>query len=104
MNKKTYIFMLSDSDRKRHEHLKDKGKIIEFVVQYEMLYKDKWIPVIRYDTAHGFVHKDLINPDGSKEKIFMGEANLNEVMNIADKDINENWEKYKNRYLRRIKT
>ncbi|MCL4479595.1 MAG: hypothetical protein M1381_10965 [Deltaproteobacteria bacterium] len=104
MNKKSYVFMLTNTDRKRHEHIKEKGKIIGFVVQYEMLYKDKWVPVIRYDTAHGFVHKDLINPDGSKEKIFIGGADLNEVMNIADKDINENWEKYKDRYLRRIKT
>ena len=37
MKKKTYIFMLSDKDRKRHEHLKDKGKVLEFVVQYEIL-------------------------------------------------------------------
>lgn len=95
--------MLSESDRKRHEHLTQKGKIVEFVVQYEMLYNCKWVPIIRYDTAHGYAHKDLINPDGSKEKILIGQANLNEVMNMADRDINENWEKYKDRYLRRIK-
>ncbi len=103
MKKKTYIFMLSDKDRKRHEHLKDKGKVLEFVVQYEILLGNKWMPVVRYDTAHGYAHKDLINPDGSKEKIFMGVVNLNEALTLADKDINENWERYKDRYLRRIK-
>ncbi|MGC8756810.1 MAG: DUF7718 family protein, partial [bacterium] len=36
MNKKSYVFMLTNTDRKRHEHIKEKGKIIEFVVQYEM--------------------------------------------------------------------
>lgn len=104
MTKKTYIFMLSDMDRKRHEHLVDKGKVVGFVVQYELLLEDKWMPVVRYDTAHGYAHKDLINPDGSKEKIFMGVVDLNEALTLADNDINENWERYKERYLRRIKT
>ncbi len=46
----------------------------------------------------------MINPDGSKEKIFMGVVDLNEALTLADKDINENWERYKDRYFRRIKT
>ena len=103
MKKKTYIFMLSDMDRKRHEHLTEKGKISGFVVQYEILLENKWMPVVRYDTAHGYAHKDLINPDGSKEKIFMGVVDLNEALTLADRDINENWERYKDRYLGRIK-
>jgi len=41
MKKKTYIFMLSDRDRKRHEHLIDKGKIVGFIVQYEILLENK---------------------------------------------------------------
>lgn len=47
--------------------------------------------------------KDLINPDSSKEKIFIGVTDLNEALTLADKDINENWEGYKERYFRRIK-
>ncbi len=96
--------MLSDKDRKRHEHTIDKGRVIGFVVQYEVLIKNEWNPVVRYDTAHGVAHKDLINPDGSKEKIFLGAADLNEALSLADKDVNENWERYKDRYFRRIKT
>ena len=82
----------------------DKGKVIGFVVQYEVLISDEWKPVVRYDTAHGFAHKDLINPDGSKEKIFLGATDLDEALSLADKDGNENWERYKDRYFRRIKT
>jgi hypothetical protein len=103
MARKTYIFMLTDTDRKRHEHITEKNKVAEFVVQYEILFENKWIPVVRYDTAHGFAHKDLLNPDGSKEKIFLGEADCNDALTLADRDINENWERYKERYLRRIK-
>ncbi len=103
MIKKTYIFMLSDKDRKRHEHLIDKGRVSGFVVQYEILFENKWMPVVRYDTAHGYTHKDLINPDGSKEKIFIGVADLNDALTLADRDINENWTRYKDRFFRRIK-
>jgi hypothetical protein len=103
MSKKTYIFMLSDKDRKRHEHIIEKGKVDRFVVQYETFVEDKWVPIVRYDTAHGYAHKDLMNADGSREKIFLGMANLNEALTLADIDINENWERYKERYFRRIK-
>ena len=81
----------------------DKGKVSGFVVQYEVLFNEKWVPVVRYDTAHGFAHKDIIDPDGREEKIFIGIADLNEALILADKDINENWERYKERFLRRVK-
>lgn len=42
------------------------------------------MPIVRYDTAHGYAHKDLMNPDGSKEKIFLGEADFNEALTLAD--------------------
>jgi len=103
MTTKSYIFMLTDKDRKRHEHIVEKGKVVGFVVQYEMFHEGKWVPIVRYDTSHGYAHKDLINPDGSKEKILMGAVGLSEALTLADMDINENWERYKERYFRRLK-
>jgi len=103
MGKKTFIYMLSDQDRKRHEHLTEKGRVLGFVVQYETRVKNKWMPVVRYDTAHGFAHKDLIDPDGSKEKILIGAVELSEALTFADNDINENWKRYKDRFLGRMK-
>ena len=100
---KSCIFMLTDKDRKRHEHIVEKGKVIGFVVQYEIFFEERWMPIVRYDTSHGYAHKDLINPDGSKEKIFMGAVELSEALTLADRDINENWERYKERYFRRLK-
>ena len=96
--------MLTDTDRKRHEHLIEKGKVVGFVVQYETLLENKWTPIVRYDTAHGYAHKDLIKPDGGKEKVLLGIVDLNNALTLADKDINENWERYKERYLRRTKS
>jgi hypothetical protein len=61
------------------------------------------VPILRCDTSHGYVHKDLINPDGSQEEIFMGAVEFSEALTLADRDINENWERYKERYFRRLK-
>lgn len=41
MMKKTYIFMLTDIDRKRHEHITEKDRVTGFVVQYETLFEGK---------------------------------------------------------------
>ena len=103
MRTKSYIFMLTDVDRKRHEHVVQKGEIKDFVVQYEMKIGNKWLPVVRFDTAHGYTHKDLINPDGTKEKILMGDVSYNEILTEADKDIKGNWPRYRERFLRRMK-
>ena len=103
MAKKSYIFMLTDTDRKRHEHTVERGKVQSFVVQYEILLGERWVPIVRYDTSHGYAHKDLMNPDGTQEKILMGMADFAEALVLADMDINENWERYKERYLRRLK-
>ncbi len=73
------------------------------MVQYEILLEGTWVPIVRYDTSYGYAHKDLINPDGSQEKILMGIADFAEALVLADMDINENWERYKERYLRRIR-
>ena len=49
-------------------------------------------------------HKDLMKADGSKEKTFSGIVDLNNALTLADTDIKENWERYKERYLGRIKS
>ena len=89
--------MLTDKDGKRHTHTIEKGKVAQFVVQYETLFEGRWGELVRYDTSHGFAHKDMICPDGGQEKMVMGEADLNEALVLADIDINENWERYKAR-------
>ncbi|HJZ23223.1 MAG TPA: hypothetical protein VJ201_02100 [Candidatus Babeliales bacterium] len=54
-------------------HKKGKGVIFEFVVQCEALISEQWQPIIRYDTAHGFAHKDIMKADGKtiKQPLFL---------------------------------
>lgn len=60
--------------------------------------KGEWKEVIRYDCAHGFVHKDRYNLEGRRKKEDL-ELSYEDALTLADTDINDNWEKYRQRFL-----
>lgn len=97
---KTFITPYSPDCRKRHQHHRYKNEVIEFIVQLEVLVKGEWHSVIRYDTAHGFAHCDIMHYSGKIEKIRMPTIDYKEALTYADEDLNENWEIYRNRYMR----
>jgi len=93
MRRVEFVVILDDGIRKRHIHEADRGVVESFSVQLEVWMNEKWAPVIRYDSAHGFAHIDRYSPDGKKEKTAL-ELDLNTVLTLADWDINNNWENY----------
>ena len=77
-----YFFILLDTDgfdRLRIRIETVKGEVKYFVVQYEALLKEEWIPIVRYDLAHGFFHRDVMMPKGEKEKQSINITNLETV-------------------------
>ncbi|MEW6740295.1 MAG: hypothetical protein AB1325_10385 [Nitrospirota bacterium] len=94
-----YIIRISASDRYRHLHIMDKGRVVFFRVQYETRIGDVWYPVVRYDTAHGFAHRDLLNLKGEIEKTPLFNQDFNDALTFAESDLKSNWEYYKNRFL-----
>jgi hypothetical protein len=42
-----------------------KNRILRFTVQLEIIHGEGWLPVVRYDNAHGFCHRDTLHADGS---------------------------------------
>ena len=71
-----FINKISPTDRRRHWHLGGRGRILKFTVQHETNINGKWYPVVRYDTAHGFMHRDVIHPGKRQEKIFIRVENF----------------------------
>ena len=69
------------------------------MVQLEVEVEGEWRPVVRYDCSHGFVHRDNYNLRGRQKKT---ELNLGyeEVLTVADEDIDDNWERYRSNFLR----
>jgi hypothetical protein len=76
---------------------------MDFMYQYEALIDDQWTPVIRFDCAHGFFHKDTLYPNGDKEKQKIEIDSLNTAALYAKQDIKERWRWYRERYIKNIK-
>jgi len=95
-----YLIRIGDTDRYRHEHIRERGKIVHFRVQLETLIENRWYPVVRYDTSHGFAHRDLINKKGSVIKTPIFVRDYNDALTFAESDLKANWEIYKDRFLR----
>src|SRR3990172_9106364 len=94
-NQVEYVIRLGLFDRYRHFHVKEKGKILFFRMQYETKISDTWYAVVRYDTAHGFAHRDLLDEKGRVRKTPLFNQDLNDALTFAENDLKTNWEKYK---------
>lgn len=97
-----YVTPLGFGGRRRTRHIRGDNKIIEFVVQYEINIKNRWYPVVRYDTAHRFAHKDILSFKGDVKKEILPFHDFNLALTFAEKDLKDNWQKHRERYLKEV--
>ena len=105
MGDKDYLWFLDGSplDRYRHYVQVSRGRVAVFRVQYEAYIEGQWRAIVRYDTAHGFPHRDVLHPDGTEDKTeFPGEDRA-DVLTMGEQDIKTNWRKHRQRYIREMK-
>lgn len=105
MGEKSFVVPLGESDRDRYRLycMTEKGQVNIFRIQYEAFIDGKWRPIIRYDTAHGFSHRDLLHPNRSPEKTkYPGRSNA-EVLTLGQEDIKRNWQAYREQYEKEMK-
>ncbi len=100
MNEIRYISDLSTNlqNRMRVVAEKERGKILKFTVQYEAFLSNQWCPIVRYDTAHGFAHRDVMHPNAPAEKQSINFTDYNQVFTYAIQDIKHSWKQYRARY------
>lgn len=95
------IYLTAESaDRLRRYAQKEKSIILEFVVQYEAKISEKWQQIVRYDTAHGFAHKDIMKAGGGAIKIPLFFETYNIAFTYATIDLKANWKKYRETFKR----
>lgn len=95
-----FITLPTDDDQIRVDFETDHGEVIALrVVQYETRTQGIWQPVARYDTAHGFFHRDVYTDRGSM-KYRVEIADLSEALTFAIDDLKTHWQLYKQRLLR----
>ena len=74
-----------------------KGVVEDLVIQLEIWSNGRWEPITRYDCAHGGLHIDVLHKDGSKEKRFLRDSNLNQAATQAIEDLKSSWKSYMRR-------
>ena len=104
MNEIDFVYPLSPGleDRLRIRATKTRGRIVNFVVQYEALFEGEWKAIVRYDTAHRFAHKDILHPDGSVDKQPLNFPNLNLAFTFAAQDLKSLWRWYRYGYEKEL--
>lgn len=105
MKEKEYLKYVDklDNERVRLRIKTEKGSVVDMVVQYETKIKEQWNAVVRYDCAHGFFHRDVLFPNGNKEKQAIAITDLEAALTYAEQDIKDRWGFYRERYLKLIK-
>ena len=99
MPEKQYLILLDIDARKRHYHFTKTGRITKFIVQLEVKKGGVWKEAILYDCSHHFTHKDCYNIKGQCRKINLY-LDYEDALTLADDDINDNWEIYREKYFK----
>ena len=98
-----YVVPLGSDGRRRVRHVRVKGRVVEFMVQYELKVGGEWYPVVRYDTAHGFAHQDILHRQGPAEKRDLPRGDYNLTLSYAEDDLRRHWKAYRERFLREVR-
>lgn len=78
------------------------NRIVRFTVQLEIQHMGTWCPVVRYDNAHGFCHRDTLHADGTQDKTAVFVGDVNTTFTSAIEDLRTHWEAHRVRFLREV--
>jgi len=98
----SYLDVL-EFNRIRVRLMTENGVLQDVMFQYETLITDKWTAIVRYDCAHGFFHRDIMLPNGDKEKQTIEIDTLKTASQYAEQDLKDRWEWYRERYIKKLK-
>jgi hypothetical protein len=96
--------LLPAEARMRCSYRRRGRRILQYTVQLEIFHSNDWRPVVRFDNAHGFCHRDDIHPDGSQDKTAMFVGDANDTFTLAIKEVQTGWESHRTRFLGEIKS
>lgn len=76
------------------------GELLSFAVVLLAIWEGKWVDVTRYDTAHGFAHRDVLGrKQGLRGKLLLAMMDFEEAFEYGIRDLKENAEIYFQDYL-----
>ena len=88
-------------DCRRRQHVTRVGRsVTRFVVQLELCVGDVWRPILRFDTAHSFAHRDTIHADGRVEKTALPVQDFNEALTLAEEELRQTWRVHRDQFVK----
>ena len=98
MGEKEFVLDLEAGVRMRCWHRTERGQVTAFTVQMELLLGGHWKPVVRFDTARGFAHRDLYRRSGGAIKTPLG-MDFRTARTFAQEEILVNWRRHRDLFL-----
>ena len=86
MKETEFVIQLGTVDRIREIHARNKH--------------DNWLVVIRYDSSHGFAHRDQYDVRGRSIKTALLALDYNQALTFAEFDLKANWQVYRERFFK----
>lgn len=106
MRHRFWFNYLSDRARIRSRaRFGHRGDILRFTLQLEYLANDEWLPVVRFDSAHGEAHVDYLDPQGEEyHKVWLGIGPpYNQVFTLAEAELKTRYDVFVEEFLRRMR-
>lgn len=100
MKQVEYEYYLSEEDRLRVEFSTERGKVTQFMIQYEANLGGKWQPLIRYDTAHGEVHRHIFVIGKEAVRQVLKGRTPEDALIQARLDLRRRWQRVREEYER----
>ena len=80
------------------------GIIINFVVKLVIYSGNRYYEIVRYDSAHDCPHKDILDKEGQViRKVWFELLDNKQALDLAIKDLKDNYEIYRERFLKWLK-
>lgn len=61
MPERRFVVEFTTEDVMHLRFVTERGTVVEFAVQYEANIDGIWYRVLRYDSAHGYPHRDVLD-------------------------------------------
>jgi hypothetical protein len=95
MPEKLYTLWLDDLTFVQVEFLTVRGRVVSFVVRLMRETGGRWINVVRYDTAPGVPHRDVLDKRGRiLRKDWLAGMTFEAALTPAKDDLLQNYERY----------
>lgn len=76
-----------------------RGSVVRFVVQYEAVIGGNRYPVVRYDCAYGFAHRDTLDRRGNviDKRQLIEQTDLDRALQDALREVRAEWRSFRRR-------